>query len=261
MLQIHPHRSPIGPQLPRMALREAFDSALPTPDWLATPAMGVHVAMFDLHDWSPWLADAYVMLDGADVKRVQGRRVVSDRHQLALGYALHRLVLGKLLDCDPIDAPIRRDAKGCPYVAGHALTTSLSHADQCVAIAVATSGPVGVDIELAARAPVLPEIAERVCHPAETAGMASLPGIARSEAMLALWVRKEAFLKAAGIGLQREMQTFAAPDDGLLALPGGALTRIRMLDAGAHWVAAVSSAPDLPVKSAVMHPLSLLALD
>lgn len=254
MLQIHPTRSPAGPQLSRMALREAFDSALPSPDWLATPARGVHVALFDLHDWLYWLADAYVMLDSADVKRVQSRRVVSDRHQLAMGYALHRLMLGGMLDCDPVDVPIRRDAKGCPYLAGNTFTTSLSHADECVAVAVASSGAVGVDIELAARAPVIPEIAERVCHPTDTDGMASLPGIARSEALLALWVRKEAFLKAAGIGLQREMQTFAAPENGLLTLPNGESTRVQMLNEDPRLVAAVSSAPDLPVKSALLRP-------
>ncbi|QNP40679.1 4'-phosphopantetheinyl transferase family protein [Lysobacter solisilvae (ex Woo and Kim 2022)] len=243
-----------------MALREAFDSALPAPDWLSVPAAGVHVALFDLHDWWPWLADAYTMLDAAEVRRVQSRRVVSDRHQLALGYSLHRLLLGKALECDAVDVPIRRDAKGGPYLAGNAVATSLSHADHCVAVAVAASGRVGVDVELAARAPVVPEIAERVCHPADHAGMADLPGLARSEAMLALWVRKEAFLKAAGIGLQREMQTFAAPDHALLALPSGGMTRVRMLDTDPLWVAAVASAPELPVESAVLRPLTSIAV-
>ena len=72
--------------------------------------------------------------------------------------------------------------------------------------------------------------------------------------MLALWVRKEAFLKAAGIGLQREMQTFAAPQNALLELPEGGTVRVRMLDVGPQWVAAVASAPELQVKCAVFHP-------
>ncbi|MFC5568911.1 4'-phosphopantetheinyl transferase family protein [Lysobacter yangpyeongensis] len=254
MLQVNLNRGPTGPHFPGMALREAFDSALPRPNWL-TALSGVRVALFDLHDWWPWLADAYAMLDSAELRRVQSRRVASDQDQLALGYSLHRLLLGKALDCDAADVPIGRDASGCPHLADSPLRTSLSHAEHCVAAAVAPRGAIGVDIELAARAPVIPEIAERVCHPADAVGMSALPGVSRSEALLALWVRKEAFLKAAGIGLQREMQTFAAPDNGLLALPDGSMTRVRMLEADPQWVVAVASAPDVPVTCAVLHPL------
>jgi 4'-phosphopantetheinyl transferase len=106
-----------------------------------------------------------------------------------------------------------------------------------------------VDIESSNRASVMPELAERVCHPHEMAELRLLAEPARSEALLALWVRKEAYLKAAGIGLQREMGTFAAPRDALLELPGGELTRVRMLEAGPHWVAAVAGAPEVPIAS------------
>jgi 4'-phosphopantetheinyl transferase len=235
-----------------VALRDAFESAMPTPDWHA--ATGVHVGLFDLNDWWSWLPDAYALLDAAELRRVQSRRVPTDRDQLALGYSLHRLFLAKALGRDASDVPIGRDAKGCPRLAGSQLTTSLSHADHCVALATATEGPVGVDIELTERAPVVPEIAERVCHPHDMVGLAALPGLARDEALLALWVRKEAYLKAAGIGLQREMQTFAAPDRALLALPRGGSVKVQMLDAGPRWMAAVASAPHLPVASAVMRP-------
>lgn len=244
----------ITSQFRHVALREAFGSAVPTPEWHAEPAVGVHVGLFDLHDWWPWLPDAYGLLDTAELRRVQSRRIATDRDQLALGYALHRMLLAKLLGCDASKVPIGRDAQGCPRLSGSTLSTSLSHADHCVAVAIATEGPVGVDIELTERAPVVPEIADRICHPSDTAGIAVLPGLARDEALLALWVRKEAYLKAAGIGLQREMQTFAAPDGALLALPEGGSVRVQMLDAGPLWMAAVASAPRLPVISAQLRP-------
>lgn len=253
MLRADTHQGTTS-KLRHIALREAFESAMPTSEWHAVPAAGVHVGLFDLHDWWSWLPDAYVLLDVAELRRVQSRRVATDRDQLALGYSLHRLLLAKVLGRDASDVPIGRDAKGCPRLSGSRLTTSLSHADHCVAVAIATEGPVGVDIELTERAPVVPEIAERVCHPSDLVGLAALPGLARDEALLALWVRKEAYLKAAGIGLQREMQTFAAPDGALLALPRGGSVRVRMLDAGPHWTAAVASTPHLPVISAQLRP-------
>ncbi|MFC5578023.1 4'-phosphopantetheinyl transferase family protein [Lysobacter niabensis] len=235
-------------------LRQAFEGALSPSPWRFGPDTGVVVGLFDLHDWQPWLANAYAMLDARERDRVQGRRAATDRDQLALAYALHRLLLGNALACDAANVPIGRDAAGCPRLSGERLYTSLSHADRVLALVVSATGPVGVDIEPSSRASVMPEIAGRVCHPADTAEIAGLVEPAWAEALLALWVRKEAFLKAAGIGLQREMDTFTAPDNALLALPGGGMTRVRMLQAGPRWVAAAAGAPDIPVESAWLRP-------
>lgn len=238
----------------RSAMPEAFASALPGPNWNAAPNDRVLVGLFDLDDWQPWIPDAHALLDAAERRRVLGRRASAGRDQLALGYGLHRLLLGRVLGCNPADVPIGRDAAGCPRLSGSLLSTSLSHADGVVALAVTTTGPVGVDIEPSSRSTVMPEIASRVLHPADSAQLAGLAATRCNDALLELWVRKEAFLKAAGTGLQREMQTFAAPDDALLALPGGGIVRIRMLDAGTRWVAAVAGAPDVPVECAWLRP-------
>ena len=169
------------------------------------------------------------------------------------------LLLGKALDRDAVEVPIGRDSLGCPRLRDDLLFTSLSHAHGCIALAVTATGPVGVDLEPAARASDMPEIAGHVCHPVDAAELAAFVGPEWSAALLALWVRKEAFLKAAGIGLEREMQTFPAPDNAVLPLPrpGGKPTRLRMLDAGAHWIAAVAGPPDTFIESAWLHPASL----
>ncbi|GAB3356702.1 4'-phosphopantetheinyl transferase family protein [Lysobacter tyrosinilyticus] len=252
MLQTNTNQG-IASQWRRVLLREAFESALPAPEWLAQPAISVHVALFDLHDWWPWLPDAYALLDMGELRRVHGRRLTVDRDQLALGYSLHRMLLAKVLGRDASEVAIGRDMKGCPRLSGSSLSTSLSHADHCVAVAVATEGPVGVDIELTEHAPVVPEIAGRICHSSDT-GIVALPGLARNEALLALWVRKQAYLKAAGIGPQRETPTFAAVDGALVALPWGGSVRVQMLDADHPWTVAVASAPQLPVLSAQLRP-------
>jgi 4'-phosphopantetheinyl transferase len=92
----------------------------------------------------------------------------------------------------------------------------------------------------------------------DAAELAAFVGAEWSAALLALWVRKEAFLKAAGIGLEREMQTFPAPDNALLTLPrpGGKQARLQMLDVGPYWVAAVAGSPDTPVECAWLRPIS-----
>jgi 4'-phosphopantetheinyl transferase len=214
----------------------------------------VFVGLFELKHWRPWIADAYALLDAAECQRVARRRTQAQRDELALAYALHRLFLAGFLHCSAGRVPIGRDQAGCPRLSGLALATSLSHADGCVALAVSSRGPVGVDIEPTTRAQVLPEIAERICHPDDAAAIAELEGDARTEALLALWVRKEALLKAAGIGLSREMASFAAPDDALLALPAGGVSRVHLLDAGPKWAAAVAAAPDAGVEYGWLFP-------
>src|SRR3546814_10583935 len=100
-------------------------------------------------------------------------------------------------------------------------------------------------------------IAGRVCHPRELAEMAALSGAERGRELLSLWVRKEALLKAAGIGMAIEMDRFEAPADRVLALPGDVRTGsavIRLFDGAEGCLAAVDAAPG-PIASVwLTHP-------
>src|SRR3546814_17976844 len=74
--------------------------------------------------------------------------------------------------------------------------------------------------------------------------MAALSGAERERELLSLWVRKEALLKAAGIGLAVEMDRFEAPADRVLALPGDVRTGsavIRLFDGAEGCLAAVAA--------------------
>ena len=242
---------------PSKRMRAAFDHAWAAAGWAASGQMSTVVALVDTRQWLPWLSEAKNLLDPAETMRAERRRIIADREALVLAYALHRLLLGAILTMGPMAVPLFRDARGCPRVANCDIHTSLSHADGHVALAVSAVGPVGIDIEPATRTAVMAEISASVCHPAEAAALAGLSEPDRSAALLALWVRKEAVLKAAGIGLMREMASFEAPADScprLPWLPGGAC-RIRMLDAGETWVAAVASAADVSVSTIWLHPL------
>jgi len=236
-------------------LRAAFDGA-----WHRMHQVGadddILALFFDLAAWRPWLDEALRLLDGAEQERVQRRQRVRDREDLALAYALHRLVLGGVLQRDAAQVVLSRDTLGRPWLPGDQLQTSLSHADGFAAVAVGGRGPVGIDLELARRAADMHEIAERVCHPSEARALAELPQAQRAQALLALWVRKEALLKAAGIGLARAMESFEAPTDRVLPLPvaDGGEAIIRMLDIGPAWVAAVAGRAGVSVRAGWLHP-------
>jgi 4'-phosphopantetheinyl transferase len=100
----------------------------------------------------------------------------------------------------------------------------------------------------------MPGIVDRLCHPLDMAMVGALPADLRDHALLALWVRKEACLKAAGTGLATEMNTFPASDEAAWTLPDGSSTLARMLDAGSGWVAAGAAQPGVVFRTAWLRP-------
>ena len=223
------------------SLQATFHAAWPPTGWVRGVRKGAAAVLVEQLDWLPWLDDARALLDARELACVERRRRPGDRVSLILAYALHRLLLSDLLDIAPADVPIGRDAKGCPRLAGHRLWTSLSHAEGHLAFAFSGVGPVGIDVEPSTRAAELPEIADRVCAPGEADTMRQLAGSARAAWLLELWVRKEALLKAAGIGLERAMETFEAPAAVPLRLEGLGAIRAGMLASGPDCVAAIAS--------------------
>ncbi|WP_460823365.1 4'-phosphopantetheinyl transferase family protein [Lysobacter olei] len=241
---------------PDQAFSLALCAVMPESFRSSVSALGIFVGLVELSEWSPWLAEADGMLDVAERERVGRQRFSSDRDALTLTYALHRLMLAQFLGCDPGSVLIERDGLGCPRLSGGEVSTSLSHAGRrAAAFAITATGAIGVDVEPTSRAAVMPELADWICHPSERMGRDAVDGVDGGEALLGLWVRKEAYLKAAGIGMRREMRSFPAPDRGLLPLPKGGLCQVNALNAGRSWHAAVAGAPGMPITCSWLRPL------
>lgn len=223
-------------------IHQFFVQALPSTGWSDSPLV---VVLTDSREWNFCLPSALMLLDDAQRERMQRKRVQGDREVLTLAYAMHRLLLGYVLDMDAASVPLWRDAAGCPRVGDDKLVhTSLSHADEFIALAISRAGPVGVDIEPMTRKDMLPEMAASICTPEEKLELDQLDAEARGLGLLAMWVRKEALLKAAGLGLSVEMNTFAAPE-GLVRpmfLADGAC--LQMLETDGTCLAALAGPVD-----------------
>lgn len=257
-LSAHHLRSSLyGSSMTVMSLAAAFPRVAGGLSFDRLPRKGVVVAVFALEDWRGWVGDAFDIIDTRERERVQRQRQERHRDSLALAYALHRLVLAQALGMSPERVPLTRDARGRPLLVGMAVDTSLSHAEGYAAVAVGMCGPVGVDIEPSHRAGGMPDIAERICHGDEYRRIAGYDDAAQGAALLDLWVRKEAFLKAAGVGLEREMDTFALPEGRSHALHAGDAARsiVDLLDLGPAVVCAVARAPDSACAADWLHPV------
>ncbi|MER5809412.1 4'-phosphopantetheinyl transferase superfamily protein [Streptomyces sp. NPDC002033] len=128
--------------------------------------------------------------------KVPGRRddVLASRLLLRLCVARHTGL--PLSACAPAQRcpGCGRAGHGRPYLRGHpGVGLSLSHADGLVAAAVGP-GAIGIDVEPAARRPGPLRVLRRLLPEADLREAAALPD--PGPALLRLWVRREALLKA-----------------------------------------------------------------
>ena len=94
------------------------------------------------------------------------------------------------------------------------LRFNLSHSESLALIAVCDDAEVGADLELLRPMPDAEALAETYFTPAERRALAALAPEARDRAFLCCWTRKEACLKATGMGLSVDTRSF---DVGVVA--------------------------------------------
>ncbi|PBC79264.1 4'-phosphopantetheinyl transferase [Streptomyces sp. TLI_235] len=101
------------------------------------------------------------------------------------------------------------DGRPEPEPAAGGLRFNLSHTDGMVACLVTAGRSCGVDVEPAAAGADAVRHLPRWFAPAERAAVDGAPAAERPARVAAYWVLKEAYLKAVGTGLRRELAGFS----------------------------------------------------
>ena len=154
------------------------------------------------------------LLDDTEQQRWAAYRHDADRERFLVGCALAKTALAGYAGLRPADVHFDRTCAQCgrphgkPVVKGSALSHSVTHSGDLVAVAVART-PVGVDVEqLDGRARPLggdgdtQALARLVLAEDEQAALAAVGPSDRARAFLAAWTRKEAVTKATGDGMR-----------------------------------------------------------
>jgi 4'-phosphopantetheinyl transferase len=178
------------------------------------------IAANEVHIWAwfPELAATdpsahAAILDNNELQRMNNFYFVPDRTRYAANHANLRKILGAYLQQAPQQVRLLTDRFGKPELAGEdPLTFNLSHSRNIALLAVAHGQPVGVDVEDVL--PIEPQVAARHFSAAELAALNPLRGDAWLAGFYRCWTRKEAILKAEGVGLHRALDSF---DVSLLA--------------------------------------------
>jgi len=176
----------------------------------------VHLWFYPLQETAdPCLQNRYLaLLSPAEITRMQRFRFDKHRWQFLLSHAFLRHVLSRYLGCPAESIAYGYNDYGKPFVDAAAgqpeLCFSLSHANGLACCAVAKDGDVGVDVECTDRQVNGADISEQYFSIAEFADMMALADEqTRKERFFQLWVLKEAYIKAKGLGLSLPLDQFS----------------------------------------------------
>ena len=185
------------------------------------------------HCWESCLAEKDWSEASGYTSAESGRRFLLARSRL-------RAILSACTGIPAARLGFARGRYGKPRLAsgqGRRLHFNASHSRDLLAVAVSAAGPVGIDIEHARRIDSA-WLAESWFSPREYASWRWLPAGFRHDAFFRLWCRKEAFIKALGLGLAMPLDQFSVSHEAecaeLLEVRGRRPRRWRMaaIDAG-----------------------------
>ncbi len=155
------------------------------------------------------------LLGPADRARAARRRHPVGRRRTVISRGLLRVLAGELLGVEPSDVWTGTSPGGAPQ-AGEAepeggrpprrLGISIAHTVSTVVVAASFSERrLGVDVELLDRRTRPEALARRYYAPGEAEELEALPAPRRPAAFLRAWTLKEAWGKAAGVGVPRAL--------------------------------------------------------
>ncbi|KOX10055.1 4'-phosphopantetheinyl transferase superfamily protein [Nocardiopsis sp. NRRL B-16309] len=227
------------------------------------------------------------LLDEGEQARNARFRQQADRDRHLLGRSLARLALADLAGCPPEKVTFDLRCRSCedkartgarggdeephgkPHPSGPAQgwEVSVSHSGDWVALAVSEGVPVGIDVEGVTAARDVEGLADYTLAEEERRAWLLLPAQERATAFFGYWARKEALLKATGLGLSGGLRRVAVSPPHtparLLSWEGGGgpdAAWLSDLDRGTAYRSALAVLTDRPVELVVRTPRETAAL-
>lgn len=201
-------------------------SSRPGGTWSAPP-VDLRLAADEVHVWKasldlpPARVRALARTLSEDERARAGRFVFEqDRSWFIARRGLLRTILSGYLDVAPGALEFRDGPHGKPAIASDAgeppLRFSASHTAGTALFAVTAGREVGVDLERVRPDFPSDEVAERFFSPDEVQAFRAVSAAGRPIAFFSCWTRKEAYLKARGVGLSLPLDRFdvsLSPDE------------------------------------------------
>jgi len=131
-----------------------------------------------------------------------------ERIRYIVSHGCLRDILSQYLQSEPGKQRFEINDYGKPAVQDHKLEFNLSHSGDFALIAVTQERKVGVDVERLRSDIEIESMARRFFSPNEVSKLIALPLELRVSGFFNCWTRKEAYIKAQGLGLSLPLDSF-----------------------------------------------------
>lgn len=205
--------------------------------------MSFTFALLDLDPPPERMAELAALLDETDHVRAAALHFELHRRRFIVRRALTRVELARAIGGEPGRLRFAEGEQGkLSLQDAPELRFNLSHADDLALLVMSGNSEVGCDIERIDPARARRDVAERFFSPVEFAILSALPEEQWAEGFFNCWTRKEAYIKALGIGLSYPLQSFSVslvPGDTPRLISGDPKCEIAAVDAGDGYCAAI----------------------
>lgn len=189
----------------------------------------------------------------SDDEKAQAARLVFDEHRRRFinRRGALRSILAEYLELRPDEIEFRTGRFGQPWLpqAGEKLSFSASHSREVAIVVVGAERRLGADIEWVHDLPDRRAVASRYFTAREQHDIHNHVDGERTRAFFRCWTRKEAFIKALGLGLQYPLDRFDVPvgplaGEGVVDVhdpsrAGAGAWRVRDLEVPEGYIAAI----------------------
>jgi 4'-phosphopantetheinyl transferase len=183
--------------------------------WKA-PSRDLELGPHDVHLWIAAIPDCLPALDCyqsvlADDERERAARFhfEHDRWRYAITRGILRKLLGRYVGRTDVTLTCNRYGKPALEDRASALRFNVAHSRDLALFGFILKHEVGVDVEWIRPDFATTDIAQRFFAPDEASALAALPQPVRVQGFFNCWTRKEAYIKARGMGLSLGLHSFA----------------------------------------------------
>jgi 4'-phosphopantetheinyl transferase len=172
----------------------------------------LHVWLVRLEVASPQLDELERTLSADEIARADSFYFERDRRSFVVARGILRATIANYLATTPSALRFSYNEFGKPRLEGSRevcdLAFNVSHSGGSALIAIALDRDVGVDIEMINDSVRTEEVAKHFFSASEVAALARLPQSLRTAGFFNCWTRKEAYIKARGMGLSIPLDSF-----------------------------------------------------
>jgi 4'-phosphopantetheinyl transferase len=180
---------------------------------LALPEGEIHIWRANLDLGPEVLNRLMITLDTAEQSRAARFYFSRDRDYFIACRGILRELLGEYLGSSPASIEFFYGAHGKPAHrpedSRSPIRFNISHSSGLAVLAFARSREIGIDLESIRPEFAGEEIAERYFSAQELVELRALPPALKPEGFFHCWTRKEAYVKALGLGLQVPLDSFS----------------------------------------------------